>query len=435
MSDARPPVGELPRFARRTLGLFTRRRFPYDRLVPVRPFSSRYLLTRPEDVRHVLMEDGRYRKTPEITSDRGRERVGEGLLSRSGREHRERRRLLQRLFHRRAVRSHGTTVRDVVDEWIDRRTDGERLDLAEEMARLTRDVILRILFGAELGDATRREVSGAIATRRRYTEHLYHGRLPFRDRLPTPLARAHRRAVETLDEAVYGAIRRRRAGDAERDDLVSDLVSVTDREGRGLSDRDVRDEVLTFTSTGYETLGELLTWTWHLLARHPEVARAVEEEIDAADDEPGAPDDPDRDRSLVDGVLDESLRLYPPTWIYARIPVAGDRLPGGDEVEPGDTLYVCPWVLHRHPAHFPEPERFDPTRFLDGRPPRFVYLPFGDGPHRCLGEHLAVLEARAALTRIGRQLRFRPLDPGPVEPHGGVTLTPRGGLPVEVELR
>lgn len=317
MSDARPPVGELPPFARRTLGLFTRRRFPYDRLVPVRPFSSRYLLTRPEDVRHVLMEDGRYRKTPEITSDRGRERVREGLLSRSGREHRERRRLLQRLFHRRAVRSHGTTVRDVVDEWIGRRTDGERLDLAEEMARLTRDVILRILFGAELGEATRRDVSGAIATRRRYTEHLYHGRLPFRDRLPTPLARAHRRAVETLDEAVYGAIRRRRAGDAERDDLVSDLVSVTDREGRGLSDPD---------------------------------------------------------RSLVDGVL-------------------------------------------------------------DGRPPRFVYLPFGDGPHRCLGEHLAVLEARAALTRIGRRLRFRPLDPGPVEPHGGVTLTPRGGLPVEVELR
>lgn len=443
MTGAGTAERELPRFARRTLGLFTRRSVPWDRVVPVRPFSSRFLLTRPEDVRHVLMDGEGYRKTPRITGERGRERVGEGLLARRGRAHRARRRLLQRFFHRRAVRAHDGTIRAVVDAWIEERSAGERLDLAAGMEEMTRTVILRILFGDDLPDGARRRLSAAIADRRRYTEHLYHGRMPFRDRLPTPIVRANRRAVATLEEAIQDAVDRRRSEETDRDDLVADLVGVTDEEGRGLSDRDVRDEVLTFTTTGYETLGELLTWSWHLLAEHPEVERALHEEVDAGGGEPaprgerrgeGAGED-GGEPSTVRGVIDEALRLYPPTWIYARIPTAPDRLPGGREVGPDDTLYVCPWLLHRHPAHFEEPERFDPTRFRGRQPPRFVYLPFGDGPHRCLGEHLVEREARTALARIGRRWRFRPLEPGPVEPRGGVTLRPRDGLPVEVEAR
>lgn len=138
-------------------------------------------------------------------------------------------------------------------------------------------------------------------------------------------------------------------------------------------------------------------------------------------------------RFTYDGLVRVGRR---PTWIYARIPLAQDRLPSGARVAPGATLYVCPYLLHRHPHHYAEPERFDPRRFAAaGRSDRFVYLPFGDGPHRCLGENLARLAGVLVLARLAQRLRFELLGPDRVEPHGGITLTPKGGLPARVELR
>ena len=421
--------GTLPPFARRVLGIGAVRSFEYGRPVPVRPGSRRKLLLDPADVRHVLLTvEAGYRKTPRIASEQGRRRVGSGLISRAGEAHRERRRLLQPLFLQRAVERFRGRIVGRVETWTAARADGERLDLAAEMAALTRSAILSVLFGEDLPQEAERRLSEAIVDRQRFTEHLYHGRLPGRDRLPTPIVRANRRAIGTLDAAVAETIAlRRAAGGGE--DLVALLLEAG---GGSLDDTDVRDEVLTFTSTGYETLGEALTWSAYLLARHPDVESRLQAAVDGAPpDEPGSASWTD----LAGRVLDESLRLYPPTWIFSRVPVAADRLPSGADVGPGDTLYLCPWVLHRHPDHFPDPERFDPDRFAAARPERFAYLPFGDGPHRCIGEHLARMEGVVALGGIVRRLRLRPLDPRPAEPEGGITLRPRGGLPVEVELR
>ncbi|HUP20822.1 MAG TPA: cytochrome P450 [Gemmatimonadota bacterium] len=424
--------GTLPPFARRVLGIGSVRRFDYGPPVPVRPLSRRLLLLDPADVRHVLLGgEAGYRKTPRIASAAGRRRVGSGLISRSGEAHRERRRLLQPLLLRRAVERFRGRIAERVEAWTAERRDGERLDLAAAMAGLTRSALLSVLFGDDLTPAAEARLAEAIQARRVYTERLYHGRLPGRDRLPTPVVRAHRRAVRTLDAAVAEAIARRRAAGGG-EDLVALLLAARSAEGEALTERDVRDEVLTFTSTGYETLGEALTWAAYLLARHPAVESRLHAALDA-----GSADRPD-DSPWADyagRILDETLRLYPPTWIFTRVPVAPDRLPSGAAVRPGDTLYVCPWILHRHPGHFPDPERFDPDRFATDRPERFAYLPFGDGPHRCIGEHLARMEAVLALGKIGRRLRLRSLDPRPAEPVGGVTLRPRGGLPVRVELR
>jgi cytochrome P450 len=186
----------------------------------------------------------------------------------------------------------------------------------------------------------------------------------------------------------------------------------------------VRDEVLTFTSTGYETLGDALTWAWYRIDRHPGAEAGLLDAIGAG-----------RGAERAELLLTETMRLHPPTWIFARIPIATDELPRGGPVAAGDTLFICQYVLHRHPAHFPDPERFDPDRFATERPSRLAYLPFGDGAHKCIGEHLARLEGVRILVRVAPRLRLRLLAPDRVEPHGGITLTPRGGLPARVESR
>ena len=420
---------ELPRHLRRTLGILAPRRVALDARVRVGPWSSAWLLTHPEDVQHVLVTSAdRYRKTPFLTSERGRRRAGAGLLTSTGEEHLRQRRLLQPLFHRRAVERFAAAIDARVERWLESTAPGAVVDLAAAMADLTQRVILSVLFGDDLDAAAEERLARAIRVRRRYTEYVYHGRLPWRDRLPTRILRANRAALAAIDAELLPVLARRRAripGAASPEpDLIDGLLAAEYGDGTRMTDAQVRDEVLTFTSTGYETLGEALTWAWYRLDRHPEAEADLLDAIRAGD---GA--------RRAEAILTETMRLHPPTWIFSRIPVAADELPRGGAVDPGDTLFLCPYVLHRHPVFFPDPARFDPDRFAAERPSRWAYLPFGDGAHKCIGEHLARLEGERVLVQVAPRLRFRLLDPARVEPYGGITLTPRGGLPARVEPR
>lgn len=429
--------GELPPFVRRTLGLRARRRFRYDSLVRVRLGEPVFLLTHPDDVRHVLVSNApNYIKGPQLTSARGRRRAGGGLLTGTGEEHLRQRRLLQPVFHRQAIERFDEAVRSQTERMLIRWRSGEVVELAAEMSHLTQSVILEVLFGNELGDDGLDELAGAIRKRRRYTELVYHGRLPFRERLPTRTVREHRLAIRAIDAVIYGAIERRRSGSMLSRDLISDLLGVTYPDGSAMTDRQVRDEILTFTSTGYETLGEALTWAWYLLGRHPEVEAKFFAELSGVLDgrKPLAADVPRL--NYTEMVLTETIRLYPPTWLFARIPLEDDALPSGAFVPAGATLYLCQYVMHRHPRYFPDPERFDPARFApNSRVPRFVYFPFGDGPHKCIGEHLAHLEGVLILALVSQRFRVALLDPSPAEPYAGITLRPRHSLWARVEDR
>ena len=429
--------GELPPFLRRTLGLRSLRRFRYDSIERVRIGEAVFLLTHPDDIRHVLVTNAvNYTKTPRLVGKRGRRRAGTGLLTATGNEHLRQRRLLLPFFRRDAVALLDRTIHDAAVEMLDRWGTSVRIDLGLELTGLARSIMLTTLFGRELGDAELHRLGEAIGKRRRFTELVYHGRLPFRDSLPTPTVRHHRRALEAIDATIYGAIDRRREGGLHDGDLIAQLIAARYDDGSAMSDREVRDEVLTFMSTGYETLAEALTWALYLLARHPdtdeelhtEVAGVLGGRLPAADDLESLP--------FTGMVLAETLRLYPPTWLYVRVPIAADVLPRAGAVAAGATLYVCPYVLHRHPRYFPEPERFDPHRFAPGRrPPRYVYLPFGDGLHRCLGEHLARLEAALVIALVAQRYRIR-LDSGATaEPHAGVTLRPGRAIWATAEPR
>jgi cytochrome P450 len=433
MVSERAPTVALPGFLRRTLGLRTRRRIPFDAAVKLRPLEATWMLTHPADVRHVLVTNAaNYDKTRFLSSARGRLRAGEGLLTASGDAHRRQRRLLQPLFHERVVQRFAPVVEERTQGLLDRLGEAAgapaSLDLAEEMAELTRAVIVSALFGHAPGreDAS---LAAAIRARRRYTQHVYHGRLPFRARLPTRVVREHRRALRVLDDVIAREIAARRR-DGPGEDLLSLLMAASYPDGSRMDDRQVRDEVLTLTSTGYETLGEALAWSWLLLARHPAAEARFHAELRAvlggrppkAGDVAGL--------AYTQSVLRESMRIHPPTWIFERVPRQADTLPSGAEVPAGAKLYLCQWVLHRHPRFFPDAEAFRPERFGDTRrrPFRFAYLPFGDGPHTCLGETFAMMQGVLVLARVGQALRFE-LEPGQrIVPKAGITLGARHGI-------
>ena len=429
MSEGAPSI-HVPFFVRRTLGLRTRRRVPFDAVVKLRWGEPTYMLTHPDDVKHVLITHAEnYTKTRYLSSARGRLRAGQGLLTSSGPEHHRQRRLLQPLFHQSVVERFCPTLLGRTDRLLARLETAPEVDLATEMADLTQSVILGVLFGTDLDDEDER-LARAIRTRRRYTQYVYHGRLPFRTRLPTRVVRAHRGALRHIDDVIFREIALRRSDPTARSDFLSLLMTSTYPDGSRMDDRQIRDEVLTLTSAGHETLGEALTWTWYLLSRHPEVEQRLLSELHGvlADRTP-TPEDAAK-LAFTESVLREAMRLYPPTWIFERVPAERDALPSGTVVPAGAKLYLCQWVLHRHPRYFPDPEAFRPERFAGAtrRPFRYVYLPFGDGAHTCIGETFATLQGVLVLACIGRRFGFEVLPGQRIVPRAGITLGPRYGI-------
>ena len=203
-----------------------------------------------------------------------------------------------------------------------------------------------------------------------------------------------------------------------------------------MADKQVRDEIATLLLGGYETTSNLLSWTWYELSRHPEVEAKLHAELDRVlcGRAPGVTDVPRLVYTQM--VLDETLRLYPVPWLERRAAKA-DRI-GGHDVLAGSLIYISPYLTHRHPAFWEDPERFDPERFSPERSaarPRFAYFPFGGGPRMCIGSRLALLEAQLTLATVAQRYRMRLVPGHPVEPKMQITTAPRYGLRMTLERR
>lgn len=431
------PVAHLPGFLRKQLGLRSRLRVPYDDVVRIRFGDNAYMLTSAADIRHVLVTNAyAYIKTPRLTGRLGKERAGRGLLTSGGGEHRRQRLLMQPLFHQQVVQRFADVIEDRTRRAMEGWRVDEEIDVAREMSDLALSVLLAMLFGVDFVD-TDGTVAEAIRTRRRYTEYVYHSHLPFREVLPTRTVRAHRAALATLDRIIYDAIALRRRTGQSTGDMISLLMGARYADGSHMTDGQVRDEVLTLSSTGHETIGDALAWTWYLLARHPEIDERVSVELDRVlGRRPPTAEDFGNLR-YTGFVLSESMRLYPPTWIYTRVPLADDRLPSGRDVKQGWTLYLCPYIMHRHPDYFPDPERFDPDRFGEDAQdrPKLSYFPFGGGPHTCIGEVFARLQGVLVLALIRQRFRFEQIAGVRVVPEAGVTLYPKNGVRLRLRSR
>ena len=377
----------------------------------------------------VLVEDAdAFVKAPGLAQV-GRPLLGRGLLTADGDDHRRQRKLMAPAFAPKRMQAYADVMAARAAIAADRVHAGATIDLAEAMMALTLDIVGRTLFDVDLaGEA--RAVADALTDAMEYIITSITSPLPYT--WPLPRNRRMRTAIAQLDDIVLRIIADRRARHVDRGDVLSILLEARDDDGRGLGDRELRDEIMTLMLAGHETTANLLAWTWIALDREPGVRARLEAELDEAlaGRAPTYADLPRLPYTLA--VLEESLRLYPPAYVVAREARRALRV-GVATVEPGHIVLVPIRAIQRRPDYWPDPERFDPTRFLDGQGAaaharRPGYLPFGAGPRVCIGNAFALTEAQLILATWAQRLRFRLIDRGPITPEPLVTLRPRGGV-------
>lgn len=432
-----PFLGNLPELARRTnhvaiTDLVRRYGAPLDvRLGPI----SLVPLVRPEHAQQMLVEGrGVYQKLAEL--DPLRLLVGHGLFSSEGELWQSQRRLMQPHFTPKAVQRYAEDIRAATSATLRRWEGRAEVDALHESMRLAMDVIGRSMFGVpEIGEAG--PLGAAIGTALELaSRRMFELSAPLW--LPTPTNRRFLAARGRADAFIFDVIRRRRAGltgSQDARDLLDVLLRARDDEsGRGMSDEQLRDEVMTVFIAGHETTAVTLTWALTLLARHPEVEARLHAEVDAlADDLPGLGDIPRL--SYTRQVVDETLRLYPAVWALPRT-AAQDGEIGGYRIPRGTIVNVLVHLLHRQPDVWPDPERFDPERFapaaVAGRH-KHAYMPFGAGHRICIGMHFALLELVLALASVARRYRLRRAAEVPMI--GVSTLRPAGPVIMALEPR
>ena len=402
-----------------------------------------YQVNHPDGIRRVLQENNRNYGKGSLTLGVFKPVVGEGLLTSEGALWLRQRRLMQPVFHKRSVAAFGSLMTDetlaMLERWQPAMQDRAPLDVPAEMARLTLGIATTSLFHAHVG-----EEPGAIARAvNTLVEDLgYRFEVPFYPppRVPTPRNRRRREALRTVDRAVYGIIAERRRGGGEEDDLLALLMGARDEAtGEAMDDRQLRDEAITLFLAGHETTANALSWPFYLLATHPEAEMRLREELNEAlgtGDGRRVPTMEDLPKlAYTKMVVDETLRLYPPAWITNRQAVAEDEILG-HRIPAGAFVMLSPYVLHRHPEYWSDPDAFDPERFAPGQGsgrPRFAYFPFGGGPRQCIGQGMALVEAQLVLATVLGRCRLRPASDMLVEAEALATLRPRGGLPMTVE--
>ena len=436
LSGSLPLVGHLVRMRRDPLAtLVTASRIGDVTRIDLGPRGEAYVVTHPDGVKRVLLENQPNYSKRTRGFDSLRLFLGQGLLTSEGDFWRKQRRIAQPAFHHRNLQAFGTMMQQagesLADRWEAKAATGEPFDVARAMMQVTLTIVGRCLFSTD-PDAQ----SSAIGRHLDVMLELFARRITAPVVLPLSWpTRGNRRirlAIDELHRIVDEIVALRRSAPSSGDrptDLLDMLMAAEDAEtGTRMSDRQLRDEVLTLLLAGHETTAAALGWTWWLLARHPEVDRRLGEQLAALGDVPIDAEALGK-APLVGRVVHEAMRLYPPAWIVARRAEAADRIQGVSI--PADHLViVTPYATHRRPDLFPDPERFDPDRFEDATFDRFAYFPFGGGPRICIGNGFALMEAQILLATLRRRFRLE-LAPGAVvEPLPLLTLRARRGIDV-----
>ncbi len=461
-------AGHLGEIQKNRLNFFHRFNDELGDVCRLRVFNYRMLFVNtPELVHEVLVEKAKcFEKSP-ILRTVLHPIAGEGIFTAEGELWKRQRRLMSPLFQHSQLEGYANAMAACTEQVVSGLADGEAVDIARVTTRITMNVAGRTLFDADtLTEAD--ELGNALATAlhwvdwavssvplilqtrvRTWLDHLKPFASPSLDELrkravhgllapvhwPSERSRTLAKAIQVLDAKVERMIRDRRAQGLSRPDLLSRLLAAHDDDGTRMSDRQVRDEVLTLFIAGHETTASGLAWALYLLGRHPEAYARVRAEADALSGPPTYADLPRLGYSLK--VFKEALRLYPPVFFFGRQTVCDVEV-GGYLIPPRIVVMVSPYALHHRKDTWPDPEKFDPERFTPEREEgrhRQAFIPFSAGPRTCIGNHFALMEGPMVLATMLRHMDLSLANDEPVVPEPKTTLRPRGGVPMRVKLR
>ncbi|NTX40460.1 cytochrome P450 [Myxococcus sp. CA033] len=396
-----------------------------------------YMLSHPDHVRYFLTENAPNYAKPELVDDPF---LGNGLFVSEGNYWRRQRRLVQPAFHRERLAGLLTGMVDLIQrklaQWEAVREPGRRFDIAEEMGVLSLRMTTRALYSDEPDEPTAEAMRRMMWMLNDRGSFLY--RLLKLERLPIYKKKwaDFFATLRLLNGKAKEVIVQRKQGGPE-DDIMAMLLAAKDRDtGEGMTDKELRDEFMNLYSAN-EGAGAALAWAWHLLSTHPEIADRLAAES-AAVLGGGAPtlESLPRLRYAMQ-VFEETLRLYPTAWKLVRVAKEEDTV-GGYRVEPGTVVVAITYVLHRHPEFWSSPETFDPDRFAPesrGARHKFAYIPFGAGQHICIGNNLSLMFGALVLAMVSQRFRLRAIPGRKVDIYPGISLLPRGGLPLTLEPR
>src|SRR5678816_2469724 len=412
-------TGVMREFNNDTLGFIERLQRDYGDVVRSRfLYLYAYFLYNPADIETLLSTNAKsYRKAQSLRSPFFHRLVGNGLVTSEGDFWRRQRRLAQPAFHRQRISSYGDIMVQYALRAIAKWKDGEQRDISREMTRLTLEIVVKTLFNSDVSNDA--DHVGAMLSQ---IVKPFASQATLKwiadNRLPTPEHRRYFKAVSEIDRIVYRIIAERRASGYDEGDLLSMLLEAQDEDGSQMTDAQLRDEVMTLFLAGHETTALALSWSWYLLASHPEAEKVFHAELDEVlgGRTPSVADMPKL--KYTEMIAKEAMRLYPPAYAVGREALEETEI-GGFRVPKGTQLFAFQWVTHRDPRFFDEPAAFKPERWAGEtieQLPKYAYFPFGGGPRQCIGNYFAMMEIVLLLATIGQRFRFSLLEPVAVLP-------------------
>jgi cytochrome P450 len=398
-----------------------------------------YVVSSNDHVKEILINQNK-KLHKGLGVERTRSVLGQGLLTAEDGLHHRQRRLVQPAFHRQRLQGYGTSMIDLTRRYAEKLVDGEYRDMHTEMMRLTLEIVGKTLFDADTSGSAA-VIGEALHS---FISNFNFILLPIyplveKYNLPLPAHLAMQRARKVLDAYIFGLIDDRRRTGRDHGDLLSMLLAAVDDEedGSGMSNEQLRDEIITLLLAGHETTANALTWTLYLLSQHPAIESRLLAELDTVlgSRPPTIEDYPKL--AYTEQVFAESMRLYPPVYAFSRRVMEPVQI-DDHTIPPGAVVFVPIWAIHRKATYYPDPLRFDPDRFTPAARaarPRYSYLPFSHGPRNCIGEHFAWMEGVLVLATLYQRFLFR-LAPGQrVEPQPLLTLRSKYGMNMRICAR
>ncbi len=392
---------------------------------PVTRANNTILINDPDAVKAILVKNHEnYKKGPGF--ERVKMLLGNGIIVSDGAFWRKQRRMIQPAFSRKCIDGLAQKMQKANQDWLakwqEKADNNELINLTADMSELSLEIILRCLFSDDLDKLTQQE-----------------GQNPF-DVLTQDLARDIQFVMKfrALQSLVQQLINERRESSKRYDDFLEAFMQAVDKDsGEGMSDKEIIDEVMTMIIAGHETGATTLNWAWYLLALHPEEEKKLHDEVDSnvAGDIPTFAEV--ATLQFTQQVLEETLRLYPPVWLYSRTAIADDTI-GGYNIPAGTNIFFAPYFIHRHPQHWDKPEEFNPDHFLPDevkKRHKFAFIPFSAGPRRCIGDYFSIVEMQIHLGTMAQQFKLELAEQEAVEIDPQVNLRSKTNIMMKLTRR